>query len=368
MPPNVSYSDIRADDLRRVTQGRRSFWVSLLLMAVLIALTGAAVFMGWLAPLESFIPAQFWPAVQIVLALAPAGLWLLFFSVWERKNEGLRRAAFLLWLVTAALYLVTVSPLATHVFQVDDWLYVSWWSELAGRFLILAPLEMFLLYLVLRYGVYPADVFQTRTDGPIFGVAAALGVATMISLLHARTPGFVSLDQGVLYVSEMALGYAVLGAWLGYFLGQARFKRTNIFYLAASFLLVVLLHALYFFALTFVNAQTYFLPSLDGLMMAGLVAIISFLLLYWRIRKGAKAFLHMAALVEIKEEAARPKSMLADVMHLVESNQLEVRPSPPPPPPLQSGGDGRDEADELESLKNNWESLIAEQEADNDAV
>ncbi len=363
MPPNVSYSDIRADDLRSVAQGRRSFWFSLLFLAAMVILVGVAVFMGWIAYLEPLIPSQFWPALQTVLALTPAVIWLVIFSLWEYKSDALRRTTFLLWLVTAALYLVTVSPLLVHVFQINEWLDLSWWSELAGRMLIIAPLEMFLIYLALRYGVYPSAVLQTRTDGPIFGVAAALGVATMVNLLTSRTPGFSSLGQGLLFVSETALGYAVLGAWLGYFLGQARFKRTNTFYLAAGFLLTIILHALFFFSLGFLNARNLFLPSLDGLILAGLFALLGFLLLYWRLRQGNKAFMHMAALVEIKNEASSPKSMLEDVMHLVENNQLEVRPSPPPPPPLNSYDPG-DEIDELESLKQSWESLIAEQEAD----
>jgi len=367
MPPNVSYSDIHADDLRNVAQSRHSFWFSLLVLISLAILAGIAVFVGWIAFLDTLIPPQFWPALQILLALTPAVIWLVVFSLWEYKRDALRRTAFLLWLVTAALYLVTVSPLTAHVFQITEWLDVSWWSELVGKFLIIAPLEMFLIYLVLRYGVYPGAAMKTSTDGPIFGVAAALGVATMVNLLASRTPGFSSLSHGILFVSETTLGYAALGAWLGYFLGQARFKRTNTFYLATGFFLIVILHALYFFSLGFLNARNLFLPSLDGLILAVLFALLCFLILCWRIRQDNKAFMHMAALVEIKNEASSPKSMLEDVMQLVENNQLEVRPSPPPPPPLGSY-EARDETDELESLKQNWESLIAEQEAENDAV
>jgi len=58
--------------------------------------------------------------------------------------------------------------------------------------------------------------------------------------------------------------------------------------------------------------------------------------------------------------------MLADVMQLVENNQIEVRPSPPPPPPesITPGGD----ADEITSLHQSWEALIAEQEEPHDQV
>ena len=361
MPPNVSYSDIRAEDLRRAARNRLSFWASSLITAAFVILAGVAIFMGWLSILDSWIPPQFWPAIQFLLALTPAAIWLASFSIIERNGNGVRRAAFLLWLVTGALYFVTVNPLLTHIFQINEWLYVSWWSEWLGRLLIIAPLEMFLIYLVMRYGVYPTSAFQRLVDGPLYGVAAGLGIATAINLLTALSPGFTDLGQGVLQICELALGYAALGALLGYFMGQARFRRTNTFYLAAGLLLSVILHAAFFFALNFVRAQNLFLQSLDALIFAGVFAILVFMITYWLLHRSQRAFMHMAALVEIQEEANKPKSLLADVMHMVETDQLEVR-SSPPPPPTRSGND-HDNEDELESLKRSWETLISEQEA-----
>jgi hypothetical protein len=362
MPPDVLNPNVRADDLRREARGRRSFWLATLVLVGLIALLGVASYMGWNRIAEGYVPPRFGEAAAYLLALVPGLLWLIAFAIFEGRNPAPRRNAFLLWLVTGALYFVTVVPLLSYVFQITDWLFVTWWSELLGRVLVIAPLEMFLLYLVLRIGVYPSDTMRTLADGPLYGVAAALGIATAVSLIAVRSQSYANLSLSALDIGENVMAYTALGLWLGYYLSIVRFKRTSVFYLAAGLVLTILLHGLFFFILAFVHAQTYFLFDLSGLILAGLFAVGSLVFIYWRLRKHSKEFIRMAAVVEVQTEQATPKSVLADVVQMVESEELEPQPVPPPPTP---SGPAADE-DALESLKQSWESLIAEQEADHD--
>jgi len=364
MPPNVSSPEMRAESLRRVARNRAGFWLSLLLTALVIALTGVAFFLGYLDFLDGWIPSSFWPMTQTLVALSPALVWLVFFLVLVRDGT-VRRTGALVLLLSGALYLVTISPLVSQVFQVNEWLRISWWSELVGRVLVIAPLEMFFIYVVVRYGVYPTQAFRTLVDGLLYGVAAGLGVASSISFLAAQAIGYVSFGQGVLQASEMALGYAALAALLGYFLAQARFRRTHVFYLAAGLMLTTFLHGLFFFALDFVRTQELLFTSLNGLALAGIFALLTFTFLFWRIRQDNQTFIHMAALIELQEEAQQPPSLLADVRQLVENNQLEPPPAPPPPlfPSQSKSSIVDEEGDELASLKKSWETLIAEQEA-----
>jgi len=362
MPPNVSNTNIRADDLRRIARGRRSFWLSTLVLVGLIALLGVASYIGWNTIAEGYVPSRFGQIAAYALAVIPALVWLIALALFEGRSTAVRRTAFLLWLVTGALYLVTVTPLLTYVFQITDWLYVTWWSELLGRMMIVGTLEVFLLYLVLRFGVYPGNTMQTLTDGPLFGVAAALGIATVVSIMAARPPAFSNLSMEALQAGELAMGYAALGMWLGYFLTIARFKRTSVFYLAAGVVVTIILHGLFFYLMAFADAQALFLFDLNGLVLATLFAIFTMAFVFWRLRQHGREFIHIAALVEIKEEQETPKSVLADVVQMVESNELEPQPVPPPPVPVEQDT----VEDELDSLKQSWDSLIAEQEADHD--
>ena len=363
MPPDVFNLNIRADDLRIAARGRRSFWLATLVLVGLVALLGVASYAGWNRTAESYVPPQFGQGLAFVLALVPALVWLTAFALFEGRNPTARRATFLLWIITSVLFFVTINPLLAYVFHITDWLFVTWWSNLLGKWLIIAPMEMFLLYLVLRFGVYPGNTMRTLTDGPLYGMAAALGMATAVGLQAVISVAFVSLSMEAVQIGEFALTYAALGAWMGYFLTVARFKRTSVFYLAAGVMATILLHGLIFFALNLVHAQARFLFDLNGLMLSFLFMAGTLVFLFWRLRKHGKDFIRIAALVEIQEERATPKSVLADVVQMVESNELEPRPVPQPPThdePVRADGD------ELASLKQSWESLIAEQEADHD--
>ena len=365
MSPIDSEPVVRSGDLRRIAQPRRSFWATLLIMAVLIGLLGAAAWLGWFDTLAASIPPSLQLAALVSLSLAPALVGLLIFAILSRKNNAVSRIAFLLWLVTAALYLVSVRPLAAHFFPLEPWMTARWWSHFLIGFFITATLEMFLVYLVLRLGVYPGSAMQSSTDGPLYGMASALGLAAIVTVLPLLEGDTGSMSDLALWTAKMSLSYAALGALLGYFLVQARFKRTHLFYLAAGFLLTVLLHAVYFTVLRAVDAQQSLFSGLGGLLWAAFFALAIFIFIFWRLKLGNKEFMRIAALVEIKEEEARPRSLLEGVIHLVETQQIEVRPSPPLPPVQPAGAE---RGDELTNLETSWAALIQEQEGSHDSI
>jgi len=360
MPPNVFPPTLRAEDLRRAARDRPAFWASLLVLAAFLALAGLNIYVGWPAFFQPYIPQSFWPATLILLALTPGVLWLAAFALADDRADDARRMAFLVWLLTGALYPVTVLPLETHIFQISQWPEMTWWVQLAERALVSGPLEMFLVFLVLRYGVLPASSFRSMVDGPLHGTAAGLGLAGIVMILSALSSGVDDLSHALVLVMETAVGFAVLGAILGYFLGQFRFRRTNLFYLPVGMLLAILLDALFFSILDFIRPLALFMPPFDGLILAGAFALVTYLVIYFRIRKHNRAFMAMATKIEIKKEADQPRSLLADVMTMVETNQLAVHPPPPESRPDEKQRD--EDIDELDSLKHSWDVLIAEQE------
>ncbi len=358
MSPDVSIHDIQPDDLRRIARNRRSFWAALALTAVIILGAGMVAGGGWWGWSQALSETLVW-ALHVGAAVAPGLVWLGFFALLEREDEGGRRVAFLLWIITAALYLVTVQPLLARVFQLDAWLFMGWWADILADFLIVAPLEMLLVYLILRYGVYPGETMRRLVDGPLFGVASALGAAAIVSLI-AVWPNALFTPDDVLVAGERALGYAALGGWLGYALARNRFSRTPGYYLPGVFLLVVSLHALFYALVRGAHALAFAAPLYSGLVTAAILALLSFALLAWRVRKRNRAFLNMAARVEIAQERERPPSLLGDVLQMADARAFEGARTPPPPPPT-SPTPPREE-DELASLKRSWEALIAEQE------
>ena len=356
MSPNPDLYDIHPETLRGIAQNRPGFWASLLLTAAIILGFGVVAGMGvfiW-PDLPSGPPLI---ALKIGMAVAPGLLWMAFFFLLERRDRSIHRLHFLLWLITGVFYLVTVRPLLMQVFRLDDWLFMGWWADIVADLLIIAPLDLLLIYLILRYGVYPGETLRRLVDGPAFGVAAGLGLAAVLSLLTVWPESFLT-PRDALAVSERALSYAAVGGWLGYGLARARFAHTQSYYLPGVFLLTVFLHGVFYALVRGANALTVIAPPYSGLLAAGLLAFLSFAVMARRMRQHHRAFVRMAARVEIQRERERPRSLLGDLMRMAEEQSPEERTAPPPPPPPSSG---RDE-DELASLKRNWEALIAEQE------
>ncbi|HHB91573.1 MAG TPA: hypothetical protein ENK60_09735 [Anaerolineae bacterium] len=358
MASDISVFDIQPDALRRVARNRRSFWIATVLFVVLVAAAGVLGTRAWWRWPEVFEPG--WGGLMV--AIGPGLLWLLLFLLLQIKNdEGTRRVTTLLWLIAAVLYVVTVQPLLVRVFQITTWSVLGWWVELLANFLIVAPLEALLIYLILRLGVFPGETIQRLADGPLFGVATGLGVATMVSLIAIWPVSQFTPDHGMA-AGAWALSYATLGGWLGYALARARYARAPGYYLPIMFLIAVSLHTLFDALGHLSNALAFILPPDTGLLAAAGLALLNFALMAWRIHRHNQAFIRMAAHIEIAQERERPPSLLADVVDMAQAGVLAASQTPPPPPPPSPTQPPAHDEDELASLKRSWEALIAEQE------
>ena len=358
----LSLDAIQPQQLRAVARNRRSFWLATFLLGLLLAAGGvAAVTYG--QGMGETLPAGVRMALRLGAALAPGLIWLGIFALFARGDHALVRAGLLVWLVTAVFYLVTVQPLLTRVIQIDNWLFMGWWASILADFFIVAPLELLLLYLILRFGVYPTPIFQRMVDGPIFGMAAGLGLAAMLGAIATWRGEVLSWQQGLLTTGAWALSYATLGAWLGFFLARSRFTQTHPLYLAGGFLLTVFFHTLFFALELGFRALSPFVPLYSHLIATSSLAFLGFLILYWRIRKHNNAFLAMADRIEAEQAPhadAEPRPLLADVLRMAELHGTETAPPPRPMPEERTSAEL--EEDELASLKRSWEALIAEQE------
>lgn len=355
---------LTAETLRRQAQNRPGFWLAAFLFAVLSGTVSFAVLSGW-ASLDDLSRSTWliW-GIQIGLAITPALLWLALFIIFERKNGALYRNALLLWLVAMAFYLITVIPATTQLFEIGTWLHTTWWSDLGGHLLVLAPLDVFFVYLLLHYGTVATGALHIRIEGVIYGVAAFLGVASLSGLWLTQMPGFAGFRQELFAINTLTWIDMALGGWLGYFVAQTRYKRTHLFYLPAGILLVILLHGLAFTVLDFLASQIGLFPIWTTMLFAGLFASLSFILLYWRFRRESDAFLHMATLLDTMPPVSEePESLLADVVQMVTTQQLAKPQAPNAETDAESEG-----MDEFESLKESWEALISEQETDDDSI
>jgi hypothetical protein len=156
---------------------------------------------------------------------------------------------------------------------------------LFGEVLLVGALSMGIVYASVRLVVYLSPEFDERLDGIIYGMAAALGVATVVNFLYVLRHGGVDLDVGSIRMVVNAMGYASFGGVLGYFLGQARFEQTPAYYMPAGFGLSALLTGLYFFLLDRTAGDAFGNNGGRDLLLAAFLALLTVLLLNYLVNR-----------------------------------------------------------------------------------
>jgi len=185
----------------------------------------------------------------LFMALVPALLWLLFFLRFDRAEPEPKHLVVRTLAAGALAYAALGGPLLYGLFAVDEWLHATLWSRLLGGVLVVGVVQQALVYVAVRYTVFDRPEFSERVDGIVYGVAAGLGVATVINFSHVLDRGGVDLDAGSVRMVINALAYGAIAGVLGYFMGKARFERVPIWFLPAGLAAAALFDGLLFFVL-----------------------------------------------------------------------------------------------------------------------
>ncbi|MCS6828647.1 MAG: PrsW family glutamic-type intramembrane protease [Caldilinea sp.] len=185
--------------------------------------------------------------VSLVMAVVPALLWLAVFYRMDRAEPEPKQLVLGVYLTGLLLMAALYQPLFGVLFAMEGWLRVYWWSHLLGGVLVTGMASMAIVYAAVRIVAFNNPEFDERLDGVIYAVAAGLGVATVHNFVYVVRYGGVDLDVGSIRIVVNALGYAGVAGMLGYFIGQARFEKTSVFYLPAGVVLSAALLGLYFF-------------------------------------------------------------------------------------------------------------------------
>ncbi len=283
------------DRYAKATIHRKSIWRSAVISVVVLLVFVAVVIAldRLLAPQLSGLGLL---AVGIVLAVVPAGLWLAFFYVQDRVEPEPVGNVGRLFVIGFALAGALGIPLTNNVFHVQDWLYRDTVATVFGSLLI-GAIETFVIYAAVRYFMFDEPEFDERTDGVVYGTAAALGYATAINLQFVLNSGGNGLGGSEVYIAELALAYAAFGGVLGYFLGHAKLERDPVWWLPLGFLITVLLSGLFFIMRGQLETgsigvrDALALPSVKGLVLAGALAVIVTAVVSWLVYRDVNRVL-----------------------------------------------------------------------------
>lgn len=279
--------------VERVAHNRSGLWV-----AIAITLIGLLLFTG----IFNFILPDFGDnlegvsliVVGMIFSVIPALIWLYFFYRLDRleaEPKHMVLSVFLLGaLATAALHDFIIND----IFNVNEWQYNSWWGHLLGGILIVGFVEQFIIYATVRYSVFRHPEFDERVDGVIYSVAAGLGLATVLNFYYVFRSNGVDLDIGSIRMVINAMAYASFAGIMGYFIGQARFEKTPIYYMPMGLAIAAFFNGIFWYLLdrTFGGGLRY--NPWGDLILATIIAVISLAVVFWLIERANEETLRLA--------------------------------------------------------------------------
>lgn len=281
-----------ASRLERLTRNRGGLWES-----IALELLGLLIFVGVFNFLLPSLGDAFGTAGRIVLGIIfsaiPAAIWLTFFYQLDRREPEPKQMVINVFVLGALFMSALYQPVLKGIFAVDDWLYQSAASRFFGGVLVVGFVEQFVVYLAVRYGIFDNAEFDERVDGVVYAVAAGLGVATVVNFIYVWERGGVDLDIGSIRMVVNTLAYASLSGVLGYFIGQAKFETTPIWYMPAGIAFSALLHGIFFGLLNRTSRGLNVHPWGD-LWMATFLAILLLLLVFWLVGRANEETLRIA--------------------------------------------------------------------------
>ncbi len=184
----------------------------------------------------------------LVLAIAPAVALFFFFYLrdkYQKEPLGILLATFGLGaasLVPAALTSLSLQRLTGWHSDTPNLLHAF-----LGAMIIVGLVEEGAKFIVVRFYAYHRPEFDEPYDGIMYSVMAALGFATLENILYVFSNG---AGAGVMRALLSMPSHAFDGVLMGYFLGEAKFARSNRvgnWLSALGFGLAVTAHGLYDF-------------------------------------------------------------------------------------------------------------------------
>jgi RsiW-degrading membrane proteinase PrsW (M82 family) len=213
-------------------------------MSSLITLAGLLLFIGISALIPRPANSSWAFLLSVFLAVIPALVWLGFFYQQDRAEpepKQLVARIFVFGALAAVVMPFVDQTIGQTVGQVPG---------LALR-IVLTILTIALIQEVLKIGMVRYVVLGTREfdyhqDGIVYGLAAGLGFATVLTLAYfLSTDGVIPLS-GAIRAVDNALVHGALGAVSGYYIGRVKIDGKGAGWLIQGLTIVTIVDGLYY--------------------------------------------------------------------------------------------------------------------------
>jgi len=277
----------------KVTRERKGIWQSGIaeIAAVLIFVALIEIIISWTKPALSGTSLLL---AGIIMALVPAVIWMIFFYRQDRLEPEPKAYVLEVFLLGALLASALGIPLVRDFFRVQDWLGQSTLTNVLGSILVIGFVQEFLKYAAVRYSVYLSTEFDERVDGVVYGTAAGLGFATMLNINYVVSNAGVDLRMGMIRIAITTLAQASFAGISGYFLGRAKFEEEPVWWLPLGVTIAAVLNGVFTFVRGEISRVGLTVNPWNGLILATVVALVTFIVLYYLMRRANKLTLAQA--------------------------------------------------------------------------
>lgn len=208
----------------------------------------------------------------LAIALAPAFIimiYIYFKDKYEKEPIRLLLKNFGLGASVSIIITLIVGSVGNYFYPITDPLSIL--QQFVKAFVIVALVEEFSKYVIVRYFAQRNKEFDEPFDGIIYAVMVSMGFAAIENILYVFQFG---MQNGILRAFTAVPAHATFGVLMGYFMGKAKFAKTKkdkIRLNLTGLLIATLFHGAYDFFL-FIN----FIP---GISIGAFVSLITALTL-----------------------------------------------------------------------------------------
>jgi len=188
----------------------------------------------------------------LIIAVAPVTiiiLYIYFKDKFEKEPIAILAKSFLLGATVSVLITAVLGTIASHLLPIID--DKSILQQLLKAFIVVALVEEFSKYVLVRYYAQTNKEFNEPFDGIVYSVMISMGFATLENILYVYQFGF---ETGVTRAFTAVPAHATFAILMGYFMGKAKFSKNRILLNLSGLLIATFFHGAYdfFFFINFI--------------------------------------------------------------------------------------------------------------------
>ncbi|MBP7021522.1 MAG: PrsW family intramembrane metalloprotease [Planctomycetes bacterium] len=146
--------------------------------------------------------------------------------------------------------------------------------NIVACFIIIAPIEEFFKYSVVKKFVYNTEYFDEKIDGVVYMIASAMGFAALENVMYIVN-SVVPTWTGILRSISATPAHVIFSGFMGIYLGRARFETSackSVIRIVQGLLVATVLHGTYNFLAYLNNFWT--LLIIPFLLVFGVILIV----------------------------------------------------------------------------------------------